>query len=330
MEDDKKISVIVPVYNMEQYVCDCVKSVLRQTLVDFELILVDDGSQDRSRDICERLCARDKRIRLICRAHGGVSAARNAGIEAAKGKYVFFLDSDDMIHPQLLETLYRLQEKNHTVIGTVDLYYAEEGRFNRPTNWKIKNRYKGKSRYLAQDTARKVFFFKHAKARLDAIGGKMILRDALKGMWFDERLTHGEDTWLLYRLIAKGANVTVLRLKWYYYRQTKDSSSVTYSVESCRSRYKVQRAICDSEIRGGRLLTAVYVEWCILYEMLLWYQLGRRNQDVVLEKYVKALIRTEKKRDIFSEVGLGSRMIFCFGSAVLPLISLLRVSFIMK
>lgn len=105
---EELISIIVPVYNAEQYLGDCIKSVLKQTYTHFELILVEDGSTDNSREICRRVGMDDIRISLVRQERNqGVSRARNAGIEAAKGKYLFFLDSDDTIHPRLIETLYK-------------------------------------------------------------------------------------------------------------------------------------------------------------------------------------------------------------------------------
>ena len=96
------ISVIVPIYRVEQYLSDCVESVLSQTYSDFELILVDDGSPDRSGAICDTFAEKDSRIRVIHKENGGLSSARNAGLDIAQGKYVYFLDGDDTIHPELL------------------------------------------------------------------------------------------------------------------------------------------------------------------------------------------------------------------------------------
>ena len=221
------ISVIIPVYNTKQYICGCVKSVLKQTYKDFELILVDDGSWDGSENICERLCTADKRIRLIHQKHSGVSAARNTGIKAAKGKYLFFLDSDDMIHPQLLKALYKLQEENHTVIAAAGLHYAGKGNFRKPGTWKIETDYMEASYYLNRDEAEKCVLRWNERARLDAIGGKMILRESVKKMQFHEEITKGEDRLFLAQLIFDGADVTVLLRDWYYYRK----SDVVYSVE---------------------------------------------------------------------------------------------------
>lgn len=101
-----RISVIVPVYNVEQYLEKCVKSICGQTYRELEIILVDDGSPDGSGALCDTLAAQDERIRVIHQKNGGLSAARNAGLDAATGAYVAFIDSDDYIAPDMMERLY--------------------------------------------------------------------------------------------------------------------------------------------------------------------------------------------------------------------------------
>lgn len=100
------ISVIVPVYRVEKYLPACIDSILNQTFTDFELILVDDGSPDRCPEICDKTAKRDARVRAIHQANQGLSAARNAGIEAAHGAWLSFVDSDDFLAPDFLETLH--------------------------------------------------------------------------------------------------------------------------------------------------------------------------------------------------------------------------------
>lgn len=99
------VSIIVPVYRVEKYIHRCVDSVLGQTYADFELILVDDGSPDTCPAICDEYAAKDNRVRVIHKENGGLSSARNTGIDTAQGKYLFFLDSDDVIHPDCLYIL---------------------------------------------------------------------------------------------------------------------------------------------------------------------------------------------------------------------------------
>ena len=101
------ISIIIPIYNTEKYLGQCIESVLSQSHRDFELILVDDGSPDRAGSICDQYAAQDPRIRVFHKKNGGVSAARNTGLESAVGEYVTFIDSDDWVEPTYLEGLLR-------------------------------------------------------------------------------------------------------------------------------------------------------------------------------------------------------------------------------
>ncbi len=106
------ISVIIPVYNVEKYLKRCVDSVRCQTLKNIEIILVDDGSPDKSPMLCDEYAAEDARIRVIHKKNGGLSSARNAGMKIASGKYIFFLDSDDWIDVDGLELLFNTAERH--------------------------------------------------------------------------------------------------------------------------------------------------------------------------------------------------------------------------
>ena len=106
-----KVSVVIPVYNVEEYLRRCVDSVLAQTLSDLEIILVDDGSPDHSPAICDEYAQADARIRVIHKTNGGLASARNAGMRMAQGAYLFFLDSDDWLEPDGLEKLCAVAEQ---------------------------------------------------------------------------------------------------------------------------------------------------------------------------------------------------------------------------
>lgn len=99
------LSVVVPVYNVEEYLTKCMESILKQTYKDFEVILVNDGSTDSSAEICNSFAVKDKRIKVIHKENGGLSSARNTGIQNAKGKYIAFIDSDDYITKDSFEVL---------------------------------------------------------------------------------------------------------------------------------------------------------------------------------------------------------------------------------
>lgn len=106
MRASEKISIIIPVYNMEKYLDRCIRSVVNQTYRNLEIILVDDGSEDFSAGICDQWSKKDNRIRVIHKSNGGLSDARNAGLDIASGSYIGFVDSDDFIHPKMYQRLY--------------------------------------------------------------------------------------------------------------------------------------------------------------------------------------------------------------------------------
>ena len=116
MEQDILISVIVPVYNVEAYLARCVDSILAQTYHNLEIILVDDGTKDSSDKICDAYAEKDPRIRVIHKENGGLSSARNAGIDIARGEYLGFVDSDDWIEPEMYETMLELAKKHDAKI----------------------------------------------------------------------------------------------------------------------------------------------------------------------------------------------------------------------
>lgn len=102
-----EISIIVPVYQVEKYLNECIDSILAQTFTDFELILVDDGSPDNCPALCDAAAKRNSRVRVIHKQNGGVSTARNAGLDAAQGNWIAFVDSDDTVEPEYLEKCIR-------------------------------------------------------------------------------------------------------------------------------------------------------------------------------------------------------------------------------
>ena len=112
------ISVIIPMYNVEKYLRRCLDSVANQTFTDWQAICVNDGSPDKSGEIAREYAARDKRFVGIDKENGGLSDARNAGMEHVKGDYVLYLDSDDFIHPQTLELTYKTANENNADMVT--------------------------------------------------------------------------------------------------------------------------------------------------------------------------------------------------------------------
>ena len=123
-----KISIIIPMYNVEKYLRRCLDSVLNQTFTDWQAICVDDGSPDKSGDIAEEYAKQDERFVVVHKENGGLSDARNAGFSYADGEYIMYLDSDDFIHPQTMEIAYNAIEKNKSDIASFayDRFYRPQ------------------------------------------------------------------------------------------------------------------------------------------------------------------------------------------------------------
>lgn len=121
------INVVIPVYNVEKYLKDCMESVLAQTYTDFQVVLVDDGSTDGCPGICDAYAEQDARVKVIHKTNGGLSDARNAGTEAAEGDWIFYLDSDDYLEKNALETVVNIQKEYQSdiVVGNYSYLYED-------------------------------------------------------------------------------------------------------------------------------------------------------------------------------------------------------------
>ena len=181
-----KISVIVPVYNVEQYLHECIESIVRQSYGDFELILVDDGSSDASGSICDKAAGNDERITVIHKPNEGVSIARNVGIESARSEWITFVDSDDIIEEDYLENLYRKaqQQKSDLVTSGILFDYGEKQKV-----------------YSLEDTTIKSFekesdfVYMITQELITSPVGKLYKRDIIieNDLRFDPLLSFGED-----------------------------------------------------------------------------------------------------------------------------------------
>ena len=117
------ISIIVPVYNTEKYLDQCIQSVLVQTYTNWELLLINDGSTDLSGTICDQYATKDRRIRVFHKENGGVSSARNVGLDNARGKWIMFIDADDWVEPSMLKELRTVALDNNADYVYCDLLF---------------------------------------------------------------------------------------------------------------------------------------------------------------------------------------------------------------
>lgn len=206
--EHRTISVIVPVYNVKPYLNTCLDSILAQTYEDLQIILVDDGSTDGSGSICHRYAARDKRIRVIHQKNLGVSAARNAGLAAATGAWIGWVDSDDRIEPEMFARLLEgaLRENADIAIcGRYQEYPDRQVPFG-PEAEGLLTRDQGLLSLLEE------------KQMDNALYDKLYRRELFEGIRFPEGRTY-EDLAVLYRVFEKADRILCLPQRLYHYRQ---------------------------------------------------------------------------------------------------------------
>lgn len=204
------ISVIVPIYNAEKYLDRCFSTILGQTFTDFELILVDDGSTDGSGEICDRLAQSDARVRVIHKPNGGVSSARNVGIDKSRGKKIVFVDADDDIPINALESFIEYDED--LVISNMNIICEE------PIKLNIDNQIFQSSEY--HELIEKY----HNTTILRAVYGKLYYRDILinNNIRFDENIHWGEDRLFVLHVLKHCRNVRLIpNVTYSYYFPTQ-------------------------------------------------------------------------------------------------------------
>ena len=248
--NNKSVSIIIPAYNRQNVIEECINSVLSQSYKNFEIIIIDDGSTDNTVEICRQAAAKDDRIKILFGAHGGVSSARNKGLDAAKGEYIFFLDSDDIIHPKLLETLVCGLEKNHaSMTGTKSR--------NCPQQYWLKVR----DKFLQDSTPAETTFHEHNEALrsffygrspFDVMSGTMMRRDLIGDTRYKTDLFIGEDFYFIYENLVKGANAVFLKQQWCLNRIHDNNTSWQYDFDAFWSRFHRRELVWKNEESLGR------------------------------------------------------------------------------
>lgn len=225
MED--KISVIIPVYNVEKYLRECLDSVLAQTYTNLEIILIDDGSTDSSGAICEEYAGNDSRIRVIHQKNSGVSTARNIGIEQSGGSYLTFADSDDILHPEYVQVMLEAARKTGCPMIVCDFQKFQ----NSSELWEQKQSEEG--RVLTQEEALSLLNIPSGDEELSMAlcWCKLYHHSVLRSVRFPEGIRH-EDEYFAHRAICRAASVCRLRRRLYGYRQHGGSFMAQRSRES--------------------------------------------------------------------------------------------------
>ena len=205
MEKDL-ISVVVPVYNVEDYLNRCVDSIVNQTYKNLEIILVDDGSTDSSGKICDDCAKDDERIKVIHKENGGLSDARNAGIDIASGKYITFVDSDDVISHDCVNFLYELLKNNNSSISVCDYQLFKD-------KIKVKKIKRKCVNYSRMEMLEYILYGGH---NLISACGKLYDISLFNSVRYPKGCLY-EDVYTTYLLYEKSENVVVSNEKKYFY-----------------------------------------------------------------------------------------------------------------
>lgn len=215
------ISVIVPIYNVEQYLDKCITSIVNQSYKNLEIILVDDGATDKCPDICDNWAIKDDRIVVIHKENGGLSDARNSGLNIAKGEYISFIDSDDWIDLKFYEILYNSLFLNNAQISASEVLWVYDD-------------HQKKEEYFYN---KKIFSSEEAiQTLIQGRGFYAVAWNKLyKATLFDDiRFPVGklhEDEFVVYRLIDKAESLVLCKEVNYYYRQRQGSIMKQWSIE---------------------------------------------------------------------------------------------------
>ncbi len=237
----KLISVIVPVYKAERYLGECVDSILNQTYESFELILVDDGSPDNSGKICDEYAKKDERVKVIHKENGGVSSARNTGIDNAKGEYITFVDSDDVVDRQYLELMYKRIKETKS-----DMCFCHFDRFDEEVYVEYKETI---PEFLTIDFDDEKFInfansFFNLKKNVFGSACRILFKKPIVNMLrFNTKIKISEDLVFTLNAIFNSRSICSIQNVLYHYRTNFASVGQTYKKNFLTSQLELQKEL---------------------------------------------------------------------------------------
>lgn len=307
--DKPLISVIVPYYNTEKFLERCVKSIISQTYDKLEIILVDDGSLDSSFSLAEKLAEKDKRIKNIKVPHGGVSAARNKGLEVATGKYLMFVDSDDWINPYIIKRMLYLMIKKDADMVTCELksvdgmspFEKEEG-MNYTT--------------CTRDEFLRLFFKIDSNKYVHFPVAKLYKRKNLDTELFPVGISVGEDVLGTYKAVAKAEKIVRLGEVGYYYYYNASSATGHFSKKDFDLLEVWDRVLAETSSREPdheyARINRIRVDFTLLLRMITELSSKEIKKDFTAEQEeLKKGLRANEKELMRSPIVL-SRKILIF------------------
>ena len=273
---DIKISIIVPIYNVENYLAQCLDSLYLQTTSSMEVILINDGSTDKSLEICKEYQNQYPNTIIINKENGGLSDARNAGIALATGKYIYYLDSDDWLAPNALEQLYNYAEEHQCEVVQGNFYYT------------YRDHLLLDNRYIKEEQSS--FILPRKKAMKELIKneyiknfawGKLYLTSIAKKHPF-KKGAYFEDAFWQHHIINEVNRYGVLPTPLYYYRQRENSISGNFSIRNLDLLKGYEERLKFIQKEFPELSTIMMGKfWQILTS---FYRISQQNQDEIVRK----------------------------------------------
>lgn len=264
MDEAPLISVIVPVYNVAPYLPRCVNSILNQTYGKLEILLVDDGSTDDSGRICEEYAKKDTRIRVLHKENGGLSSARNAGLDAASGRYIGFVDSDDWIEPEMYAQMLALMRESHAQVVVAGRYDVDGA-----SGEKVIGLCPQRQMCVSgEELAGRIFLWDHCDS---SACDKLYCRELFEGIRYPEGKTC-EDVPVTYRLALKAQRAVLCDQPFYNYFHRSGSISKGAKITEKTFHYSQHTAVILEDIQKNHPNIAAQAEFLrvhSLYHILL-------------------------------------------------------------
>lgn len=286
MTVSEKVSVIIPVYNGENYIARCIDSIINQTYRDIEIIIVDDGSKDETNQICKRYADRDNRITVYRKENEGVSAARNYGLQKAVGRYIQFVDADDYVKKNTTDSLYKkMRQENAGMV--VCSYMRLIGRFIIPSDFlELSGNYTAKE-YLIHTLKDPGHHY------YGVVWNKLYRNDIIKKhkIQFRSDVTLGEDFIFNLEYMQYVNKISVILSHLYYYNNVNGNSLSRQN--------KKNITICREELFNREKIYGCYKE--VFQKNLLYEAYQQKMQDYWLKFYVRQLHYMSKLADGWSE-----------------------------
>jgi glycosyltransferase involved in cell wall biosynthesis len=243
-----KVSVVVPIYNAEKHLTKCIKSILNQSFEDFELILVNDGSHDKSLHICRKFEQKDRRVTVINKNNEGSIATRRRGIELSKSRYVMFVDADDWIDGSLIETLYREAIRNDSDVTVCNIYKV----YSNSAVIKKKNQstYFENDRIYEKENIKNelVVAYLHGHPFPASLFAKLYKKELLlnSGKYLEFITFFGDDLYYNLEIFLKAARVKVIDKPLYFYRTGGNTSKyMSFLFNDLISGYQIQKGVIE-------------------------------------------------------------------------------------